>query len=205
MNKKYFAAVLLALFCLMVITPSLAQATTITAVTFDKTPYYPGQTGYITVTLLNDRSDMIRIDTLTADIDYYYTSEVVYSQTFYCNATLPVNVTAGDSAVLYIPFSLPTNVAPGVTQLTIRASTDFWHNDSQSWYGSDYPSFTPTLYIESPFKTQMQNLQTTNTITTIMMYLFGFVALVFVAIVIRLSMINKRARAYAQAAEAGEA
>ena len=205
MNKKHVSAVLLALFCLMIITPSVAHATTITACTFDKTPYYPGQTGYIAVTIQNTRSDMIRIDDLTASIDYYYTDQVVYSQTFFCNATLPVNVTAGDSAVLYIPFSLPTNIAPGVTQLSIRASADFWHNDSQSWYGSDYPSYTPTLYIESPYKTQVQNLQATNTITTVMMCLFGFVALTFAVIVAYLMMVNRRARAYAQAAYAGTA
>jgi hypothetical protein len=203
MNKKHLTAVLLALFCLMVI-PSVAQATTITSCTFDKTPYYPGQTGFITVAIQNTRSEMIRVSDLTASIDYYYTDQVVYSQTFFTNATLPVEVQAGGTALLYIPFSLPTNIAPGVTQMSVRASTDFWHNSSQSWYGSDYPSFTPTLYIESPYKPQWQDLQATNSITTIMMYALGFTTLAFAVIVIFLMVANRRAAA-AQAAIAAAA
>jgi hypothetical protein len=198
MNRKHLTAVLLAFLCLVII-PSIVQATTITSCTLDKTPYYPGQTGFITVTIYNDKSDKIRIDELTASIDYYYTDQVVYSQTFFSNATLPIEVQSGSSATLYIPFSLPTNVAPGCTQLSVRASVDLWHNSSQTWYGSEYPSYQPTLYIESPYKPQLLNLQATNNITTIMMYLLGITTAIFAVATMFLMIISRRARVASQA------
>jgi hypothetical protein len=190
---KQLSAVLLAFFCLSII-PSIAQATTITSCTFDKKPYYPGQTGFMTVTLYNDKDEKIRIAELTATIDYYYTDQGVYEQTFFTNATLPIEVQPGESGILYIPFSLPTNIAPGYTRLYVRAKAELWHSSSGSWYGSEYPTIQPTLYIESPYKPQFHDLQATNNITTILMYILGFTSIIFAVAVVFLSIIGKRAK-----------
>jgi hypothetical protein len=199
MKKKQLSIVLLALFCVGIIT-SVAQATTITSCTFDKKPYYPGDTGFITVTIYNDMDSKIRITDLTATINYYYTDQVSYQQTFFTNATLPIEVPNGNYQILYIPFSLPTNIAPGVTQLSVTATTQLWNNNSGSWYGSEYPSYQPTLYIESPYKPQLTDLQATNNITTIMMYLLAFTTLLFAGATTFLYLVTRRARNVSQPA-----
>lgn len=199
MSKKQLSAVLLAFLCLMII-PSVAQATTITSCTLDKKPYYPGQTGFITVTINNDRADKIRIAELTASIDYYYTDQVTYEQTFFANATLPIEVQPGSSETFYVPFSLPTNIAPGVTQLYVRAQTELWHNSSQSWYGSEYPTYQPTLYVESPYKPQLLDLQASNSVTTMMTYLLGITTAIFAVAIMFLLIISRRTKVASQAA-----
>ena len=55
-------------FCLMMVS-SFAQAATITTCTFDKESCYPGQTGYVAVTVYNDEESTVRIFELTATID----------------------------------------------------------------------------------------------------------------------------------------
>ncbi|HVP40815.1 MAG TPA: hypothetical protein VMS95_02550 [Candidatus Krumholzibacteriaceae bacterium] len=204
MNKKRLPIVLMALFCLGII-PNIAQATTITSCTFDKKPYYPGQTGFITVTIYNDKADKIRIAELTASIDYYYTDQIVYEQTFYSNATLPIEVAPSASATLYIPFSLPTNIAPGYTQLYVRARNEIWRNSTATWYTSEYPSYQPTLYIESPYRPQFQDLQAANAVTTILMYLLGITTAIFAVVVMFILIVRRRAEAVSQPAAAAAA
>lgn len=199
MKKRQLSIVLLAFFCVGII-PSVVQATTITSCTFDKKPYYPGQTGFIIVTIYNDRDNKIRITGLTATIDYYYNDQVSYQQTFFTNATLPIEVQIGNSQTLYIPFSLPTNIAPGFTQLSVTATAQLWNNNSGSWDGSEYSSYQPTLYIESPYKPQLIDLQATNNMTTIMMYLLGFTTLIFAAATTFLYLVTRRARNVSQPA-----
>jgi len=169
---------LFAFFCIC-ITPSVAQATTITSCTFDKKPYYPGQTGFLAVTLYNDQNGKIRVTVLTATINYYYNDEVSYQQTFISNASLPVQIQSGYNQTLYIPFSLPTNIAPGCTQLSVEITAQLYNNNTNSWYGGQYPSYQPTLYIESPYKPQVAALQATNDTTTIMMYMLAFTTILF--------------------------
>jgi hypothetical protein len=187
--------VLLAFFCASII-PSIAQATTITSCTFDRKPYYPGQTGSIAVTLYNDQAYKIRITDLTAAINYYYNNEVSYQQTFLTNATLPVQVQNGINQTLYIPFSLPTNIAPGCTQFSVTATVQLWNNNTGSWnvYNEQYPSYSPTLYIESPYKPQLLALQATNNTATIMMYLLAFTTVLFAGATTFFYLVARRIR-----------
>jgi hypothetical protein len=191
MNRKHLLVVLLVSSCLCAI-PSVAQATTITSCVFDKKPYYPGETGFITVTLYNDKDDKIRIAELTATIDYYYTDQVIYEQTFFTNATLPIEIQPGDSRILHIPFSLPTNIAPGYTQLHVRARAELWRSSSSSWSGSEYPTYQPTLYIESPYKPQLLDLKGAYNVTMILTYILGFTTLALVVVVMFLLLVSRR-------------
>ena len=193
MNKRNLSIVLFMLSWLLVI-PSVAHATTITSCVFDKKPYYPGETGFITVTLYNDKDDKIRIAELTATIDYYYTDQVVYEQAFFTNATLPVEVESQESKTFYIPFSLPTNIAPGYTELYVRARAELWHTESSSWSGSEYPTYRPTVYIESPYKPQVLDLQGTNNVITMLLYVLGFTTIIFAVVAMVLLLVNKRAK-----------
>ena len=72
--------------------PFVVQAATITSCTFDKDAYNQGETGYITVTIYNDKDNKIRVTELTATINYYYADGNVYVQKFYTNATLPAEI-----------------------------------------------------------------------------------------------------------------
>ena len=176
----------------LLVIPSVAHAITITSCVFDKELYYPGQTGFITMTLYNDKDNKIRIAELTATIDYYYTDQVVYEQTFFTNATLPVEVQPQESKTLYIPFSLPTNIAPGYTELYVRARAELWHSDSSSWSGSEYPTYRPTIYIESPYKPQLLDLQGTNNVVTMLVYVLGFMTIIFAVVIMFLLLVKRR-------------
>ncbi len=193
MNKRNLSIVLFVLSWLLVI-PSVAHAITITSCVFDKKLYYPGQTGVISVTLYNDKDDKIRIAELTATIDYYYTDQVVYEQAFFTNATLPVEIQPQESKTFYIPFSLPTNIAPGYTQLYVRARAELWRGNSSSWSGSEYPTYHPTIYIESPYKPQVLDLQGTNNIITMLVYVLGFTTIIFAVVVMFLLLVSRRAK-----------
>jgi hypothetical protein len=194
MNKRNLSIALFVVSWLLVV-PSVAQATTITSCEFNKKPYYPGQTGFISVTLYNDKDDKIRISELTATIDYYYTDQVVYEQTFFTNATLPVEVQPQESKTLYIPFSLPTNIAPGYTHLYVRARTEQWRSSSSSWSGPEYPTYQPTIYIESPYKPQALDLQGTNNVITTLAYVLGLTTIVFAVAIMLLLLVNRRTKA----------
>lgn len=191
MIKERIPIVLLAFLCLAII-PSAARCTAITECTLNKDFYYPGQTGTIAVTVNNDKDYKIRIAELTAAIDYYYTDGVIYEQSFFTNATLPIEIQPAESRTLYIRFSLPTNVAPGYTELYVRARNELWNDGSGSWSGAEYPAYRPALHIESPYREQFQELQATNSVTTMAMYLFGVLALVFGVISTSLIIVNRR-------------
>jgi len=183
MQIKRVPIVLLAFVGLMIL-PIVAQAATITVCTLDRDTYHQGETGFATVTIYNDKENKIRVTELTATIDYYYTDETVYLQGFFTNATLPVEIQQGQSSTFHIPFSLPTNVASGCTKMVVKAKTDLWTwalNGSR-WAGSEHPTYQPTLYIESPYKDQLEEQLTTNKNITNMMYLFGFTTLVFAVV-----------------------
>lgn len=184
---------LLAFFGLMIL-PIVAQAATITVCTLDRDTYHQGETGFATVTIYNDKENKIRVTELAATIDYYYTEGTVYLQGFYTNATLPVEIQQGQTSTFHIPFSLPTNVASGHTKLVVKAKTDIWNGNLQRWAGSEHPTYQPTLYIESPYKDQLEEQLTTNKNITNMMYLFGFTTLVFAVVAGFLFILNRRAR-----------
>lgn len=189
------------------ITLSIANAATITNCTFDKDTYHQGQTGYIAVTLYNDKEDKIKITELTANIDYHYADGTTYIQTFFTDATLPLEIPQGQTDRLYIPFSLPTNIAPGYTELYVRAKTELWHNQSGDWLSSEYPTYRPTIYIESPYQQQyvdqlveneglqdqIQQLQTINNTTANLMYLLGITTIIFAAVAVLFIFLSRRA------------
>ena len=208
MHKKLLT-VLLPFLSLMVI-PFVVQAATITICDFDECTYHQGDTGDIAVTIYNDKDDKIRVTELTATIDYYYTFGNVYLQNFFTDVALPVEIQEGQSSTFYIPFSLPTNIASGYTKVDVKAETERW--DGEEWKESDDPRYQLRLYIESPYKQQLEEYQsqledyqrlieeqrTINKNTTTMMYLLGATMLVCVAVVVFLFILNRRARAITQ-------
>lgn len=196
MHKKLLI-VLLPLLSLIVI-PFVGQATTITVCTFDKDTYHQGETGYITVMIYNDKDEKIRVTELTATINYHYTDGNVYLQSFFTDATLPAEIQQGNSSTFYIPFSLPTNIASGYTDIYVKAKTELWYVQGERWAGSDHPTYQPTLYIESPYKQQLEDQQTINKNTTTMMYLLGATTAVFAAVTVFLLILNRRARLLTQ-------
>ena len=192
-------------FLFMLIIPFLVQAATITSCSFDKNTYSQGETGYITVTINNDKDEKIKITELTATIDYYYTDGNVYLQSFFTNATLPTEIQQGQSSTFYIPFSLPTNVAPGYTDIYVKAKTELWIIQEEVWFWSDHPTYQSTLYIESPYKQQseeyeqqLEEQQTINKNTTTMMYLFGVTTVAFAVVTVLLFILNRRVRVFTQ-------
>jgi len=156
MYKKQLLMALL-LFLALTAIPQVARAATITSCTLDKDKYVQGQTGYIAVTMYNDKDNKIRVTELSATIDYYYTDGVVYLQKFFTDTTLPDEIPVGQSAIYYIPISLPNNIASGFTNPTVEARTDLWRDNR--WMTSDHPTSQPKLYIESPYKQLHENSQ----------------------------------------------
>jgi len=211
MSKKRLLIALLTFLSLMTV-PFAAQAATITACTFDKETYHQGETGYITVTIYNDEDSKIRVTELTARINYYYADENFYEQTFYTDATLPAEIQPGNSSSFTIPFKLPTNIASGYTSVYVKAITEKWNLQSEMWFAAEHPTYQPLLYIESPYKEQLEEQVTineqldgqleeqlaTNKNVTNMMYLFGATTLVFAAVTVFLFIVNRRVRVLGQ-------
>lgn len=207
MSKKRILIALLTLLCLIAI-PFAARAATITACTFDRNTYQQGETGYIAVTIFNDKDSKIRVTELDATIDHYYTDGNIYMQKFFTDANLPIEIEEGNSSTLHIPVSLPTNIASGYTKVDVKARTQNWGNIMQRWIESDHPTYQPTLFIESPYKEQLEEQVKTNeqleeqleeqmTINknvTNMMYFLGMTTLVSAAVMVFLFLFNRRAR-----------
>jgi len=217
--QKKLILVLLPLLSLMLI-PFVAKAATITSSTLDKETYFQGQTGYTTVRIYNDEDDKIRITKLTATIDYYYTDENIYLQTFFTNATLPTEIEQGQSSEFYIPFSLPNNIAAGYTNIEIKAETERWYSEPERWSGSNHPTYQQRLFIESPYRQQLEEQQTTNqqlqtanqqiqnelqeqqTLNenyTTMIYILGAATILFAAVIGFLFILLRKARITTQA------
>jgi len=152
MNKKL---ILVQLISVLVLSSALqiAKAATIPSAMLDKSTYLAGQTGYISVSVYNDKSEKIRVTELSATINYYYTDATVYVQKFFTNATLQDEILPGQTTTYYIPISLPTNIAAGYTNPMVEARTEQWWPTLMRWLPSDRPTYnTFKLYIESPYK-----------------------------------------------------
>ena len=158
MNKKLKLVPLLSFLALMSVFQTV-KATSITSATLDKTTYLAGQTGYISVSIYNDKNDKIRVTELTATVSYYYADNTVYQQKFFTSATLPDEIPAGQTETYQIPISLPTNIAHGYTNPLVEARTDLWNNQADEWRTSDRPYYTLKLYIESPYKQSYETSQ----------------------------------------------
>jgi len=159
-----------------------ATATSITTASLDKTAYLAGQTGYISVTIYNDKSEKIQVTELSATLSYYYTDGTIYIQKFFTSASLPDEIAAGQSGNYQIPISLPTNVASGYTNPRIEAYTEIWRPQDGHWIGSDHPTYTNMkLYIETPYKQAFEEETATNNNLTNTMNLLSITTLVFAA------------------------
>jgi len=157
-------SIALMLVCSLVLISSIAEAATIIECAFDKDWYYPGQTGYIAVTVYNDKESTVRVDKLYATIDHYYNDGNVYRQTFFNYPDPPKEILEGESYAFNIDFSLPTNIAPGYTTLNVKAETEIWtyYQNGSKWEESGHPTYSPTLYIESPYKSQLETQEAAN-------------------------------------------
>lgn len=154
--------VTLPLLCLLM-SLSHVNAAEITSCVLDSEVYLQGQSGYVKVDVYNNMDDKIRVTQITMMIDYFYSDATVYKQTWYTNSTLPVEILQTQSNTFYIPFVLPTNIAPGYIRLLVRVMTDLWNTQAQRWYMSDNPTAEPVLYIESPYKQLFEEEQSLNT------------------------------------------
>lgn len=158
MSKKLVLVALLS-FAVLMSALRTANAATITSATLDKDVYLGGQTGYIMVTVYNDKDDKIRVTELTATINYYYADGTVYVQKFFTSATLPDEIPVGDSQTYQVRISLPTNIAHGYTNPSVEAKTEIWWSQIERWIGSDRATYQVKLYIESPYKQSFENSQ----------------------------------------------
>ncbi|NIU39393.1 hypothetical protein GWN65_05345, partial [Candidatus Bathyarchaeota archaeon] len=102
-----------------------------------------------------------RVNKLSATIDYYYTDDSAYLQTFVNYPDPPKEILQGESYTFNIDFSLPTNVASGYTTLYVKAETEIWSLGSE-WRESDHPTYSPLVYIESPYKDQLETQEAAN-------------------------------------------
>jgi hypothetical protein len=157
-------------------------ATSITTASLDKTAYLAGQTGYVSVTIYNDKSEKIRVTELSATLSYYYTDGTIYIQKFFTSASLPSEIAAGQSGNYQIPISLPTNIASGYTNPRIEAYTEIWHTQDEHWTGSDHPTYTNLkLYIETSYKQAFEEERAANDNLTNTMNLLSITTLIFAA------------------------
>ncbi len=226
MQKRAMLVVLIPLLCLLM-SQSLANAAEISSCGLDSEVYLQGQSGYVKVDVYNNLGDKIRISNVTVQIDYYYLDGISYSQTFYTNSTLPIEILQAQSNTSYVPFTLPSNISPGYTRLLVTVSTDYWNAGPQRWVVSDSPTAELMLYVESPYKQQfeqeqsktaqlqesvdeleagnqqlqgqiseltrqLEDLQTANSTTTTLMYVFVAVTVVLVIITVFLQKFARR-------------
>jgi len=191
MGKKLLFAFLPFLF--LMITPIAVKPAEIIVCTFDKDTYHQGDTGHIAVTIYNEKDDKIRITELTATIEYRYNDGNIYLQSFFSDAILPAEIQEGQSSTFYIPFSLPTNIASGYTDVQAKAKTELWSAQAERWFPSEHPTYQPTLYIESPYKSQSEGQLS-------MIYLLGAASTVLAVAMMFLVILNRRARYVTQPA-----
>ena len=206
MKNTRLLLIVLPLICLMLV-PAIARASTITTCTFSKDSYNQGDTGYISVTVYNDEEETIRVIELTATINYYYEEGNIYIQTFYAPTDdLPVEIEPGQTETFTIPFSLPTDVAPGYTDLYVKAKTEIRNMTS------DHPTYEPTLYVESPYKQlyesqreantelgqELREQQALNNTTTNIVYMLAVTTLIFAVFTALLTMLMRKPRAIPQ-------
>ena len=130
----------------------------------------------------------------------------MYLQTFYSDEILPVEIQPGQLLELTVSFSLPNNIAPGYIEVYVKAVTEQWHVQSESWYYSDHPTYRPVMYVESPYKEEfeaeqwvndqlqhdLQELETLNGTTTNIMYFLGLTTVIFAVVAMLLFLLTRR-------------
>jgi len=188
MDKKKALMLLLTVLALASVIQTI-KATSITVASLDKAAYLAGQTGYISATVYNDKSEKIRVTELSATINYYYNDGTVYIQKFFTSTAVLDEIAAGESDTYQIPISLPTNIEAGYTNPRVEAYTEVWRPQDDRWVSSDHPTYSSLkLYIETPYKqmyeTSQQELQdqtTTNENLTNTMNLLSVTTVIFAA------------------------
>jgi len=158
MNKKLAFVSLFSFLALMSVL-QLARAATIPSAVLDRESYYAGETGYITVSVYNDETDLIRVTEVSASVNYYYEDGTVYVQKFFSNEVLPDEIEVGQTASYVVPISLPTNVAHGYLDPTVEARTEWWWAAAERWTTSERPTYSLKLYVESPYKQSYESSQ----------------------------------------------
>jgi len=210
--SKKTALILSLSFIAMASVFQAAKAAEITSATLNKETYLPGQTGYISVTIYNDRDANISTTELSATIDYYYADGTVYVQKFFTSEDFPDEIEPGQSETYSVPVSLPTNIAPGYVDLIVVARTRLWNNETGLWIYSDNPSEQVKLYVESPYKQSYEDSQeelqdsqvllegqeTANRNLTVTATVLGVTTAVFGAIAALLVFMFRRPRPIAQ-------
>jgi len=184
-------AVLLPLLLALALGFSVGYAAEITACTLDKSAYYPSGSGYVNVTVYNDKGDTIRVTEVSATINYFYADGIQYTQTFYKNITQPITILVGQSETFSVSFTLPSNIAPGYGKVNVRAKTEIWNSLMQRWIQSDNPAYELLIYVESPYKQQLQNLEVANNNTVLMMYTFLATTVLF-ALILLVTIASRR-------------
>jgi hypothetical protein len=210
--SKKTALILSLSFIAMASVFQAAKAAEITSATLNKETYLPGQTGYISVTIYNDRDANISTTELSATIDYYYADGTIYVQKFFTSEDFPDEIEPGQSETYTVPVSLPTNIAPGYINLIVMARTRLWNNETGLWIYSDNPSEQVKLYVESPYKQSYEDSQeelqdsqmllegqeTANRNLTVTATVLGVTTAVFGAIAALLVFMFRRPRPIAQ-------
>ncbi|UCH32274.1 MAG: hypothetical protein JSV05_02520 [Candidatus Bathyarchaeota archaeon] len=208
MIRRKTLTVLLTLFCLTLV-PLIVDAATIPSCSFNRDIYTQGDTGYITITVVNDEESTIRITDGYATVDYYYVDGDTYLQTFYTDTILPIEIEPGQNSSFYVSFNLPSNIAPGYTTFYVKAITQIWNSQSELWFPSSHPSYELRIYVESSYKQQyedqqtanellqgqMQELQAITDLNTNIMYLLGLTTAIFLVVTIFLVVLNRKPRA----------
>jgi len=196
-----------------------AKAAEITSASLNKETYLPGQTGYISVAIYNDRNANISVTELSATIDYYYADGTVYVQKFFTSKDLPDEIEPGQTETYSVPVSLPTNIAPGYVDLMVVGRTRLWIDEVEVWVSSDNPNQQVKLYVESPYKQsyeesqeelqdsqeELQNSQeqligqeTANRNLTVTAIVLGLTTVIFGAIAALLMFMSRRPRPVTQ-------
>ncbi len=136
----------------------------------------------------------------------------MYLQKFFTSTDLPIEIQPGQTNTFYVPFSLPTNIASGYTNIEVRAATELWDTQPETWRGSDHPTYQQELFIESPYKHQLEDEQTANqqlenqlheqqvanNYMTTMLYVFGATTILFAAVTGFLFLLLRKTRVIPQ-------
>ena len=158
LNKKLALTLLLSFIAVAIVFPTVKGAE-ITSATPNEETYLGGQTGYISVSIYNDKNTNISVTELSATLDYYYTDGTVYVQKFFTSDDLEGEIEPGQTGTYDVPISLPTNVAPGYVDLMVLARTQLWIEEAEVWVSSDSPSEHVKLFVESPYKQSYEEAQ----------------------------------------------
>jgi len=136
---------------------------------FDKSLYYPGEAGYVNVTLTAERAYEIHL--MTVSLSYYTLDSVSYFERnrYFYGKLLTVRdfeqeqtyvISEGEHRSVIIHIELPSDVAPGFVQVRFRV--DYVEAPVMPPIVlKSYTSEPRFIFVESPYKRANEMLQTT--------------------------------------------